>query len=93
MIWEKVHRSTPTPSESEVMCKATGYEINWETIEEIINQKAEEIDYVFQNDDEVMFGGKKLNKKDRKTQKKMKNKSKNKCKIKNKRKINKSKKK
>lgn len=60
------------------------YEINREAIEEIINQKADEIDYVFQNDDEVMFGGKKSKNKSGKTQKKMKNKSKNKCKIKNK---------
>jgi uncharacterized protein YjbI with pentapeptide repeats len=58
------------------------YEINREAIEEIINKKASEIDYVFDNNDELMFGGKKLKRKNKKTRKKRKNKTKKKNKIK-----------
>ena len=53
------------------------YEINREAIEEIINKKASEIDYVFDNNDELMFGGKNYKiKKNNKTYRKIKNKNK-----------------
>ena len=58
------------------------YEINRKAIEEIINNKATEIDYVFDNNDEVTFGGKKLKKKNKKTRKRRKSKTKKKSKIK-----------
>ena len=49
------------------------YEINEKTIEEMINTKAGEIDYVFDNDKELMFGGKKTkNKSKRKSTNKKK---------------------
>lgn len=58
------------------------YEINREAIEEIINNKASEIDYVFDNNDELVFGGKKLKRKYKKTRKRRKSKTKKKSKIK-----------
>ena len=58
------------------------YEINREAIEEIINNKASEIDYVFDNNDELVFGGKKLKRKNKKTRKRRKGKTKKKSKIK-----------
>ena len=70
------------------------YEINKETIEEMINTKALEIDYVFNNDKELVFGGKKTkNKSKRKsTNKKKSRKSTNKKKSRKSRKSRKSKK-
>ena len=60
------------------------YEINKETIEEMINKKALEIDSVFRHNNENVFGGNKTKKINRKTQKKKKNKSNTKNKNKNK---------
>jgi len=69
------------------------YEINKETIEDMINKKAREIDSVFEMEGVFRgFGGNKTKKINRKTQKKKKNKSNTKNKNKNKnKKINKNK--